>query len=156
MDRYRPPASYDLVRDLLIQQHVQAMQAGAARQYEIERVLRFWAWKAVRAFVYLVGGVAALLYFNDGFTWTTPMNVGAGAAGFVGLLWMIWVGRVAPGYDRGLVIFLWLIAASAHGAVLIWGWLSYGAAVAVPWLFVEFGFVGLVSGLVQHRKNLLY
>ncbi|MDN3357410.1 hypothetical protein [Actinomadura sp. DC4] len=159
MDRYRLPASYGLISELLIQQSVQAMQAAQADaewQAEIERVLRFWAWKAFRALVYLIGGVVALLYFNDGFTWTTAMTVGAWATGFVSLLWIIWVGRVHPDYEEGLIVLMWLIASGAHGAVLVWGWLTYGAASAVPWLFIELGVVGLVSGLMQYRKNILF
>lgn len=156
MDRYRLPASYGLISGFLIQQHMQAMEAEAERQAEIASVLRFWAWKFRRAFAYLIGGVFALPYFNDGFAWTPAMTVGACATGIVSLFWIFWVGQVHPDGEQGLIILMWLMAIGCHIAVLVWGWMLYGAATAIPWLFIESGIVGIVSGLVQFRKNSLF
>ncbi|WP_433697434.1 hypothetical protein [Nocardiopsis sp. CA-288880] len=156
MDRYRLPASYGFIGEILLRQHMQAMQAQAERQDEIERFLSFWGWKIRRALVYLVGGSAALLYFNGGFAWTTAMTVGVCATVVVSLLWILWAGRIPREYQLGQILLVWSIASGFHLAVLIWGWVAYGAATAIPWLFIEFGIVGLVSGLVQVRKNDLF
>lgn len=156
MDRYRPPASYGLLSGFLIQQHLQAMQAEAQRRAEVEDALRFWTWKAVRGFFYLVGGVGALLYFNEGFVWTTAMTVGACATGVFGLLWIFWMGLLDPDFEVRIGVYLWLVSSVAHVAVLIWGWLAYGPATAIPWFFIGLGVLGLVSGLVERRKFLQF
>jgi hypothetical protein len=154
-DRYRLPASYGLIGGMLFQQHVQTLRAEAERQELIDVHIRFWAWKVLRAFAYLAGGVAALLYVNDGFAWTAAMTAGAGAAGCFALLWIGWVGRVDADFEEGPILLMWLVSAGAHIAVLVWGWIAYGAATAVPWLFIGLGALGFVSGAVEIRKNSL-
>ncbi|MFG2640276.1 hypothetical protein ACGFYP_04780 [Streptomyces sp. NPDC048370] len=152
MDDYRLPASYGLIRDFLVTQHVHAAHAEAERQARIAYVRRSWARTTLRALVYLAGGTAALLYLNDGGAWTTAMTVGASATGFVILLWIFWVGRIDPDYEQGPLIVARLTATVAHLAVLVWGWVTYGPATAVPWFFIELGALGIVIGVVQGRK----
>ncbi|MGW4895584.1 hypothetical protein ACWEQL_25445 [Kitasatospora sp. NPDC004240] len=155
MDDYRLPAAYGLIRDFLVAQHFQAMQAEAERQAwlaQVRRLRRLWIRTARRGFVHLACGVAALLYLNDGGTWTTAMTVGACLTGFLVLLWILWAGQADPDHEQGPVTVIRLLAGVAHIAVLVWGWTAYGAATAIPWLFVESGILGIVSGLLQSRK----
>ncbi|MET9541628.1 hypothetical protein ABZY16_29685 [Streptomyces sp. NPDC006553] len=152
MDDYRLPASYGLIRDFLVTQHIQAAHAEAERQARIAHVRRSWAWTGLRGLVYLVGGAAASLYLNGGITWTTAMTVGASATGFLGLLWIFWVGRIHPDHEQGPLVVTRFAAAVAHVAVLVWGWASYGATTAIPWFFIGLGVLGAVISVVQGRK----
>ncbi|MFI8194861.1 hypothetical protein ACIF8T_40270 [Streptomyces sp. NPDC085946] len=153
MDRYRLPASYGMIGGLLFQQHVQAVLAEAERQDRIADALDFWRSKFRRAWIYLVGGLTALLYFNDWGVWNTAMTVGACATGVFSLLWIVWVAQVHPDEELTAIWIMWILAIGAHVTVLIWGWTTDGAAAAVPWLFIEFGILGIISGFMQFWKN---
>ncbi|MEV1006420.1 hypothetical protein [Streptomyces sp. NPDC049881] len=139
MDRYRLPETHVWVGQVLDWQ-----RAG------VRDAVRSWRLKCWRAAVYLVGGVGALLLFNRPFVWTPAMTAGACVTAGVGLLWVVWVGWLTGASSQAAIVGVNVLAFAGHVGVVVWGWLAYGPATAVPWLFAETGALGLVGGAVLY------